>query len=111
MNLILPLRWTARSCALITVMWCGALAFQSVNFLPLLLFIVAIAVTTTIAWQNEAVGGALFLILDSIYFLILVSNDLSYPYLPVSFILLASGIIFLTSYFYSEKKEREDDDF
>ncbi len=108
------LLWSARALAL------GAFLFWTVMFfleglekylVPGILLLLALAINNFISWQNEAVGGSIFLVLGIIYFIVIAGKEISGLYFYSSATFLAPGIIFLSSYFYREKKEMEVDDF
>ncbi len=114
MNTTLVLSWFSRALALATfIFWIVMFILEGIdNYLvPGILLILALVITIFIGWQNEIIAGSIFIIIALIYFIIIYSKDATELYYYALIPFIVSGIVYLFTYFYSEKKEMEEDDF
>ncbi len=114
MKITLILTWVSRALALATlIFWVVMFILEGIdNYLvPGILLLLALIITILIGWQNEIIAGGIFIIIALIYFIIIHGKDATelYYYALIPFVVL--GMAYLFTYFYSEKKEMEEDDF
>lgn len=114
MDKLTILRWVSRVIAILNILfWIVFLTIEGWDkyLLPGILLVLSLIVITFIGWLNEIVGGGLFIILALVYLIVIQGKDLSGMYFYALIPLSSSGILHLLTYFYSEKKEMEEDDF
>lgn len=70
-----------------------------------LMFWIVLVLTTIVAWKNDPFGGALFIIIGSLYLVFVMGNTLSLAYIFGAVPFFITGSLFILTYFYEEKKE------
>lgn len=109
---ILP--WVGRVLGFLAVIfWLVMLIIEGLDtyLVPGILLILALLVTTLIAWQNEAIGASIFVILGIIYFIVIMGKEVDQLYYWSLAAFFLPALFFFINYFYTEKKDAEEDDF
>ena len=82
------------------------------NLIGKIILLVWFVTISVIAWKNEAIGGALYVLLGAMSLIVVMGLQLSLLYILAVAAAFVTGTIFIIDHLYREKEElREESDF